>query len=275
MKYSRFEPIGSKSNLAMLFDKVLDKLNISRMVYAPKIFEDINGDHYEKSAGMFYETCLWEMYLHGTFKRLHEWKEIITEYIDEFDSNWVYYASSKRIDCIREYGGEPSDYNEDGSIKTDVDNNELLSYSVISDLVFDDWMDIVQDTKTEHLNGLFRAIQIDSGMCIFDFFQSIGHELKTYRRDENGNMVEMTWADKELDKVSKRDFAENLSLYLMYIHMFVRDTIDGIRALDKTNDNERFFTVRLALIQDIIDLKFNLDLDKVKQNLITLNNPPL
>lgn len=237
--YELFSRIEDGSKLAGLFNQVLHKLDVLRMMSAPATFEMEGKD--EHCVALFYESCLWEMYLHGIIEKLNRWKNILDEYESEFGSNWKYYASSKRLDSIKEYGGEDEDYDSEGNIRTmNLSDKDLECYTVIRNLVQDDWRDIVQETKPEHLSGLCSALQTKAQISITDIFkQALGKEISTYKQDENGNMIPITFADKALSKASDEVQADNLSAMVLYICHCIQFLIDKIRGLDEFADNEQ------------------------------------
>lgn len=122
--YDLFSRIKDGSRLADLFNQVMHKLDIVRIVSAPSTFEMVNKD--EQCVELFYESCLWELYFHGVVDKLNRWVKVLNEYESEFGSNWKYYASSKRLESIKEYGGDDKDYDTEGNIRTLNLSNEDL-----------------------------------------------------------------------------------------------------------------------------------------------------
>lgn len=236
--YELFTRIEDKSNLASIFNLVLGKLDIVRMTSAPTTFE--KGLRDVRGIELFYESCLWELYLHGVVDKLNRWKNVLDEYKTEFESSWKYYASSKRIESINEYGGEDGDYNEDGNIRTlNLTDKDLEYYTVIRDLVQDDWRDIVQETKPEHLSGLYSALQTQAKISITDIFKDVsGKELNMYKQDVNGEMVKMNIADRALSKASDELKAEDLSNTVLFVCHCIQFLIEKIEKLDKFNNNQ-------------------------------------
>lgn len=258
--YDLFSRIEDSSNLANLFNKALHELNTVRMMSAPTTFEvEIKG---EGCAMLFYESCLWEMYLHRVIDKLNRWKVTLNEYESEFGSSWRYYASSKRLESIKEYGGEEEDYDSEGNIRTiNLSNEDLKCHTVIRDLVQDDWRDIVQETKPEHLSGLCSALRTKARLSIADVFkQALGAEIQTYKEDSNGNIIPMTFADKALSKVSDESRADNLSATILFICRSIQLIIEKIMALDKFKDNKEELGSISKDVSCLLDLNFK-DMD--------------
>lgn len=238
--YKVLQRIEDDSNLAYVFNEALRSLEVIRICSSPTTFEKAIKDEGEHCADLFYETCLWEMYLHSVISKLHEWEDGLNEYFNEFEGSWRYYASSKRIECIREYGGDEQDYDDEGNIRTmNLTDKELEVYTIINDLMHDDWKDIVQETKPEHLNGLCAALQTQAKISITDILKNIsGAEIDSYKTDEVGNMVRMTFADKVLMKASDENKADDLSVVILFVCNSIQIIIEKIKSLSRFNDNK-------------------------------------
>lgn len=170
--YGLLSRIDDDSLLANFFNKVLGSLNTARIISAPSTFRNKDDENSRYCIDLFYDTCLWEMYLHQSIYKLRGWIKTLDEYLTEFGGSWKYYASSKRIESVNEYGGDDDDYNEDGSVKVmDIPNDRLEPYSVIRELVCDDWTDIVQETIPKDLERLYGCLQAEANLSIADFFQ--------------------------------------------------------------------------------------------------------
>lgn len=259
--YDLLTQIKDDSKLANVFNNILASLNTIRIFSAPKTFDAMNDSEGRYGIDLFYESCLWEMYLHNVVSRLKKWEEILNEYFVEFDGNWKYYASSKRIESLNEYGGEDEDYNDDGSIKImNVPNQMLEHYTVIRDLVREDWIDIVQETTAENLKHLCVCLQTNASLSIPDIFkQSMNVDIPTYKQDVSGNMVQMGFADKVLMKLFNQDRSEGLSAIIIVVCNCVQFLIKEIRNLDKFEDNK----MELLSIHKDIRCLFDLDFNKI------------
>lgn len=121
------EPIKSELPLAKSFNRILMNLSLLRSMSIPRTFGDATGELAAFKMRSYYETVLWEKWLHGVFKRLVEWTNIIKEYFDEYSGSWEYYALSKRLDYLNKYGSDDKeDYDPDSSIKTHGITHEQL-----------------------------------------------------------------------------------------------------------------------------------------------------
>lgn len=202
------------------------------------------------------------MYLHGVIDKLNFWKHLLNEYETEFGSNWKYYASSKRLESIKEYGGDDKDYDTEDNIRTmNLSDKELECYTVIKDLVQDDWRDIVQETKPEHLIELCAALQTQAKISITDIFNNVvGQEIPMYKEDKDGNMIKMTFVDQALSKASDESRADDLSTMVLFVCHSLQYFIEKIRKLEKFRDNKDQL---ISMYNDVVCL-LNLDIGKME-----------
>lgn len=91
------EPIDSDLPLAKAFNRIISKISLPRIMSLPWTFSDSTGELAAFKMQSYYETVLWKKWLHGVFKRLEEWANIISKYFDEYSGSGEYYALSKRL----------------------------------------------------------------------------------------------------------------------------------------------------------------------------------
>lgn len=245
------EPIKNELPLAKAFNRVISKTTLFRIMSLPRTFSDATGEFAAINMQTYYETVLWEKWLHGVFKRLEEWTNIINEYFDEYSGSWEYYALSKRLDFINEYGSdEDEDYEPDGTVKTHGITHEQLKYhTVFSDLYYDG-VDIIQDTKPEDLYSLISAIKATSQISIIDILQKVsGKPIESYILDESKNLRLATFADKVEMKVSEMAEAEDLSKQVYSIAQKMESLTKKIEAV---YGSDRIFQDNHKLLKDVL-----------------------
>ena len=205
MSDSIMRPIDSQQPLAKAFNKVISKVSTLRIMTAPRIFADAKGEEASFKMVYYYQTMLWEKWMHEVVARLNEWVNIIDEYFDEFEGNWRYYALAKRLDFLKEYGSdEDDDYNEDGTFKTEGVTDEQLRYHTVFRDLYHDCVDIVQDCCADDLLPLIEAIDTNSRFSIIDVLQDMaGKKIPSYVMGDDGHLRETTFADRELLKARK------------------------------------------------------------------------
>ncbi len=244
--------------LAVFFNKIIGELETVRIFSSPRTFEDTKKENKDYSA-IFYQTVLWELWFHGVVERLNEWNEILNEYFSEYEGKWKFYACSKRIESINEYGGEESDYNEDGSIRTlNLTEDDLRHHTALGEMVQDDWRDIVQETTCADLQYMISCLKTHASFSLSDAFKEcFGKEIATYKQDENGNMVPMSFADKAMDKAVEQYTADGMAIGITLVCEFIQRIIRDIRAMDKFSDNRDKLIQIHKDVRNILD--FNLD----------------
>ena len=255
------EPIKSELPLAKAFNRVISKIGTLRIMSFPRKFSDLTGEFAAFNMLSFYETVLWEQWLHGVFKRLEEWENTINKYFDEYDGSWEYYALSKRLDFLNEYGSEDDeDYNPDGTIKTQGITNEQLRYYTVFNDLYHDCVDIVQDTKPDDLNSLISALDASSQISIADILQQVsGTKIESYISDENGRFRPTTFVDKVEIKVSEMAEAYDLGKLVYKITQIMEsmtNEIESIYSSDKAfQDNRELLNTILCKVSKILQLQ--------------------
>lgn len=262
--YDMFARIHDNSPLAEVFNTVFTKLNTVRMIAAPRKFEGLYEESQCRFVYIFYESCLWELYLHGVIARLNEWQKALNEYFSDFEGNWKYYAAAKRIDCINMHGGEEQDYNEDGSVRTaGITDEELECYTILHDLVNDDRTDIVQETKPDELQNLGSVLETSADISITDIIKdTCGVNIPMYRKDEHGNMVQLSFAERVLLKTEGQLQAGDLSLFVVAICQTIQSLLKKIRGLNKFKDNQ----VELKSILKVVEHLLDADVERIKKD---------
>jgi hypothetical protein len=255
LSYSFFQEVDESTKLGQLINCAFAKLSTVRMMCCPQFYAQEAENQKALTSGLFYDLCLGELYLHSLVENLHQWQEILYKYNGEFEGSWKYYAASKRLDYIKEYGGDEDDYLEDGSVKINISEEELTQYSVVDDLVSNFFRSIFLETKPEDLFRFLQYIVINANLNVNDVFQqTTGKKLKTYRI-ENEKMVENTFVDELFRKMDKEDFATLVVNTLFSVVLQINILIKKISELDKANDNRQFLSMLPVLIQDILDVK--------------------
>ncbi|MDR2057656.1 MAG: hypothetical protein LBP83_05135 [Dysgonamonadaceae bacterium] len=255
--YDIFKRVDESTKLGKFFNLVLSNLEISRILHAPKTFirkDSALYEHLPCSEHEFYRLCLLEIYLHSIISNLHRWKEETKEYINEFSCRWRYYASAKRLESIREYGGGEEDYKPDGSIKTAV-GNEVLSHYHIAEYLAPDMNDIFTQTELSDLIFISGHLITESKMDISDMLQGAfgGERPKSYRM-ENGKMIQNEWTDDILRKVQNENDAWLTVDTLFGVFHEVATLVNTVKNMSRTDDHEAFFRRLPGKIQDLIDL---------------------
>lgn len=227
------EPIESKMPLARAFNRIVSKIQMLRIMSFPRTFDDAKGEVAVFKMQSFYDTILWEKWLHGVFGRLEEWATTLNEYFDEFSGSWEYYALSKRLDFIHEYGSDDeNDYNPDGTVKTKNITHEQLKYHTIFSDLYHDCVDIFQDTKPEDLFPLINALDNCSLVSIIDVLQTVsGKEITCYALNKKGELRPVGQAEREERKVGEMIEAVDLGQLVHSIAQIVELITSRLEAI--------------------------------------------
>lgn len=212
--------------------------------------------------GAYYHISLWENWLHEVVKRLQEWVKTIDDYFDEFTGSQEYYALSRRLEFIDEFGtDDDEDYNPDGSIKTTGISQEQLKYHTVFSDLYHDCVDIVQDTKPKDLYPLINAIEANSCVSIIDILQKVsGKEVTAYTMGDDGHLRPVTFADRELHKVSEMVEAHDYGQTIMIVAMLMEQLTNGIETVAKSEtafgDNHDLLRTIKSDAESILSLNF-------------------
>lgn len=250
-KYEFFKKIEDKSKLAALFNNVMDKINILRIATAPRFF----GDKNEIFAERYYDTCLWEIWLHEAIDTLRIWEKELGEYIEEFNGSWKYYASYKRIESIKRFGGEDSDYNEDGSIRTENITDEELKPYTITDSLFNKGMrDIVLDADMDDLYPMCLSVSTSTKIHAEDYFSTIGKPIPVYKKNEDGTFTEMSFSEKVISRaVSELEGDDLCNLMIDIARLICSLSLLG-KTYEPTKDNSSEFSAFKSVVSKLLNL---------------------
>jgi hypothetical protein len=254
--------IESDLHLAIVFNKVISKITTLWIMTRPRIFDDTKGEEAAFKMMTYYHISLWENWLHEVVKRLQEWSATIDEYFNEFNGSWEYYALSKRLEFIDEFGtDDEEDYNLDGSIKTIGITREQLKFHTVFYDLYQDCVDIVQDTKPKDLFPLVNAIEANSRVSIIDILQKVsGEEVTAYTMGDDGHLRPVTFADRELHKVSEMVEAHDYGQTIMIVAMLMEQLTNGIETVAKSEtafgDNHDLLRTIKSDAEAILSLNF-------------------
>lgn len=252
--YELMNKAEGDSQLAQFVNQTLKRLDVVRIFVSPTTFQEAHkrGRNHAK---LFYETCLWEMYLTRLVEKLQDWVILTDKYFEEFSGEWKYYASANRLDAIKNGFGDDDDYDEFGNIVTEnVPIEKLVIYAITNDLVQDNWMDIVQETRSEHLETMFRALL---GRSKLDITEALGMNIPVYRQDKDGKMVEMTFADKALMK-AQNGHADSWSVMgLNIIARNMHEMVEKVRSLKPDRNNVEELKGIRQLASRLLDMQID------------------
>lgn len=224
MNYTKFHYIAGNSNLAAFFNSIMRRLQGMRMLCAPVDFYR-EAEIAEFQDERFCAFCRYELWMHSVVHRLEEWVEILNTYFVEFNGSWEYYARSKRSDYIKETGEDVEE--------------ELESFSVISDLYDKDVRDIVQDTVPDNLNDLCADLIANSQIDFVEHLKErVGEEnITLLKKAEDGTLVPISREEYELNNITQQVDAEDDVVRLKAVASGISVVIQMLKRCRYDEDN--------------------------------------
>ena len=251
-----FEPIDDASLLANLFNKCMDAVNILRFTSYPV---DFDKENIEKKGKTFYNSCLFELYLHSVIENLRSLKSISEWYIDEFEGSWKKFAATHRYEFIMEHGGDADEYDELGNIIETVSDEKLKYWSIVSEFQRGGNRNIFLNTELSDLDFFFDAINLDADKCISDLIKENPVEWICDFIYEPAKSDGKEWVSKIIFDTERDLYYYELSLLFKYAIIILSMTTAKIRSLQPDDDNFEFFKTLPGRVDFLLDLKFATD----------------
>lgn len=131
---------------------------------------------------------------------------------------------------------------------------------MFSDL-YHDCVDIVQDTKPTDLCPLINAIEANSRVSVIDILQKAsGKEITAYTMGDDGNLRLVTFADRELHKVSEmveaHDYGQIIYLIAQLMELLTKEIEDVSKSETAFSDNHDLLHSIRSDAEAILSLKF-------------------
>lgn len=261
--YNRIHPIMDDSQLAGMFNNIIRKCNFVRICTTPRYFEDVMSEDGFQNAFAYSLTILIEKWMHCTVCRLRNWEKKLDLYLWEYAASWRFYACSRRLDFIREHGGDEEDYNEKGELITEnLPDEKLEGFTILSALVMDS-RDIVQDTTPEQLKPLEEFMQADANTTPLDFFKGDSDVVvKAYKPvfDEDGDiegMVQVSDEEMELSKISKSVDSKDLFAMATEVCQRINSMMAFVNSLNCFKDNKDELVLLRTQVASLLNLDFS------------------
>lgn len=237
-KYTTFDKIESEYPLAEMLNKAMNKMNILRMTCAPRAFSSDRLMH----CPLFYETCLWETFFHELYGDLVRMRDILIEYLYEFDADWLKYARFQRDKWIDEWESK-----EEG---------ELTCFTALSMLRRDDEVCMVRDTFLSELEALFGVLkECCSTDLISELSKLTGKEIKTYKMDSEGNAVPMSQAERQFVNIKNELEIDDIVEQLKTVITGVQGIYTNLSKMPDEQSNEAGLTAVFCKVNDFLNLK--------------------
>lgn len=223
--------IKGKYPLADTFNIVLGKLSVLKSISEPVTFckKEL------RFSELYYDIILYERYIRETMLKLTNWIEDIEIYKS------VGYDHSEFI-AIKE-----KQY-IDSSIIDSEDNIPIFSFK--SCFVCEDYRDIVLDCSDRDIISMINTISAMSRFDICSFFK-----IPSYKIDENGNMVERTFADREMDKASDSVMFDYVCSTMLDVNREIHSLVDYVKGIDDNGFTESVVQKMENSVTRVLNLK--------------------
>ena len=230
MNLRKFNLLPTDCPLSTFFNQLMESMQSMRSLCAPVSFhkdEDIAAFQDEK----FCDFVRYELWMTNTVERLMLWAQTIKSYFEDYGGSWEYYATSKRLEFIRE---NELDVEEDS-----MDKEKIKYFSVVYDIYQPDKKNIVQDTTLADLGGLFcDLIACASIDYMKELKEHFGSNIEVYRVGENGKAKQITQDDYELDLAVKRADADDYVALLKEIMKKLSGILAVLKSCSYKEDNK-------------------------------------
>ena len=221
MRYEKFTEIEDSSRLAAFFNSIMHRLFKMRMLCAPISFkrdEEISDFQDEK----FCDFCRYETWMHEVVSKLRHWEKETEEYFSEFETD-----------------------------------EDYKYYTIVSELYYDNWKDIVQDTKAEDLRGLCADLIANSRIDYLEGLKKFfGCDLMPYKMEGN-DIRPMSREEHELDMALEQADAEDDSTRLFGVAGSIMGIFMVIKSCDRYDDNVEKLQMVSSMAKALLDMNFD------------------
>ena len=262
MQYINTSDIEETCNYDKLMNRFMNSFRTAAIIMTPRTFEDLRRQTGLSMALGHFTNILCVEWLRESSKRLRKWDEIIKNYFDEFNGAWKFYAASKRLDMINEYGADEDDYDDNGKIKKcGLTDEELSHYTVLVDLYDPSFRDIIQDFEPGDAYNFISAIKADASLDLRDAFGK--RDIPVYSYDEEGELRKMTSEEMDLRKIEREVNASDLSTIFVNVCSVLWYICREFEKYEKEHnceDNKEFLLQMQDYIRQLMNLKMSQEL---------------
>ena len=222
-------------NLKQLLDIIEQEMTLTSIMTEPRRFSDLKLDTVVDMSYTYYVLSFAKKWIHRLPETVEKWIEITDEYLDSFSGSWKFYAIEKWKEFIKEFGAD--EYDESGNPIIPDEETLSKSFSVLSDIVFTDAVDIIYDTELS--DSKFINMIISSDTIISNSMDDFASEnnMKTYHM-EDSKMVENNFGDLALNKISNEMAEKTITDMVDLIVKTVVNLVSYIKNLQKNPKND-------------------------------------
>lgn len=223
--------IKSEYPLADIFNFVLGKLSVLESISKPVTFSSRDN----ALPALYYDVVLYGKYINDTMSKLTGWIDVINEYKS------VGYDHSRFVEI------KTNEYKETWPFDSE---DDIPIFSFKSCFVCEDYRDIVLDCSDRDIISMINTISAMSRFDICSFFK-----IPSYKIDENGNMVERTFADREMDKASDSVMFDYVCSTMLDVNREIHSLVDYVKGIDDNGFTESVVQKMENSVTRVLNLK--------------------
>lgn len=250
------EPEYEDNNLSRLFKVALKSLRMPKAMHGPNSFDLLKEiDTKALPAHEFYQICLFEIYAVSLIGTLRIWKNYLIDYREKYNYSWEHYATEKRYNAIKEFGGEDGDYDENGNIAPVKNNEELRDCTIVRDIT--GFNNACYHMELSDICLILSYIANGERLDIFNLLESFtGKPIQKIRVNTDGSSEPISKLDSQIESI------ENESKYVSAFET-IRKLIPHFKSIykdlcsqDPFKDNKSYFENLESMVDDIHNLTF-------------------
>ncbi len=267
------ERIESDTKLAQLFNAYMSENFTIQMMFDPFRYSmaEYNRERvFEEKQIQFAEEIAFQYHiltnsLHSIHNNVLEAVKAINKYQNEFGSDWKYFASTKRIEDINEYGGMDSDFNEKGEVIFR-DDNESLKYSTIHHELglrieyeeTDSRGEFIGTSDPSDFERFSNIIKNSNDFDPLSFFREQGKEIPVYTQGEDGEMKPLSTIDR-IEMEMNEDIINGRIVELFNLVLLDCQGVSKyFQSINPFSDSKEQYAELLNRLETILNLNYKL-----------------
>jgi hypothetical protein len=261
--------IEGDDRIAKLFNKYMNLLFDFEIVFSPayfsmsryqseRVFEE---SVIKKSEEMTFKLLVLSNSLKSIRECILEAIGLTQTYLNDYNSDWKYYASSNRLESIQEYGGEDGDFAEDGTIIFKDDNESLKYYTIHKDLSryiehkgMEDNGEFIGSSHPGDFEDLSILAKNKNDLSLLSFFRQQGQDIPLYEKSEDGAIKELTTLDR-LAKEGYEDIVNSSTVELFNLVLLdCKEISEFYQTINPESDCKEQYTELLTKLTRVLNL---------------------
>jgi hypothetical protein len=211
---------------------------------------------------LYNKLLVWQSFL-SIIDSAKESIKNINLFEQEYNSDLINYAAQNRIECIKEYGGgDDDDYNEDGSVRFSIKEDDLAPYTLKKDLsihidieMSDCRGEKIGSSTIEDMDYTNIFVKNATEFSFFKFLRENGSSTQLTVLCPDGTMKPVTMAD-EIEREMNEDITNENTIEIVAKTLeYGRLIADHLNKAPITGSPNAYFEVR-TMLQNLLDVSF-------------------